>query len=34
VRTFLNPATAVFNKIQTVFPSNARTMQLGIRFTF
>ncbi len=34
VRTFLNPAQADFNKIQTVFPSNARTMQLGVRFTF
>ncbi len=33
-RSFLNPATGVFNKIQTVFPSNARTMQLGVRFTF
>ncbi|MGB4786801.1 MAG: hypothetical protein WAQ77_18940, partial [Candidatus Acidiferrum sp.] len=34
VRTFLNPAGGTFNDIKSVFPSNARTMQLGIRFTF
>jgi len=34
VRTFLNPAGGTFNDIQSVFPSNARTMQLGVRFTF
>ena len=34
VRTFLNPAGGTFNDIQSVFPSNARTMQLGLRFTF
>jgi hypothetical protein len=34
VRTFLNPATGTFNDIKSVFPSNARTMQLGVRFTF
>ena len=33
-RTFLNPGAASFNQIEGIFPSNARTLQLGLKFIF
>jgi hypothetical protein len=33
-RNFLIPGTAAFGIPQMAFPSNARTLQVGIRVTF
>jgi hypothetical protein len=33
-RTFLNPGAANFNQVEGIFPSNARTLQLGLKVIF
>ncbi len=33
-RTFLNPGAANFNQVEGIFPSNARTLQLGLKIIF
>ena len=34
VSNYLTPGNAVFNKPDQTFPSNARTLQLGLKFKF